>query len=247
MPEQIAVEQVTEASIRRRLDAARKRKVRAKARGDQDALQDIACIEYEARFDLERLSKHGGLIEIEETKPFVDCTTLAEFVNTSRIFAYAFRQAGVKVPDLQPREKIHDFLLRVHQKWYDVPLGDVFHFVRLDSLTFDDDMGFSRDVKIDWTKGGTWERMEGDEETVDVATLPQIGKPDPEWFQKGFDSYLAWREDRDEKARLASNHAILERSLHSKEDIDKMLGTTKTPEVSQAPKIYIVSDNKLEF
>src|SRR6266446_5425270 len=71
-------------SLRKLAQNLRKRRSRAKEKGDKP-------IEWETSFDLERLSKGGGLIDVHEFAPFVDCETLQEYLNTARKFAYAFR------------------------------------------------------------------------------------------------------------------------------------------------------------
>src|SRR5713226_6968466 len=71
--------------LEKKAQALRKRRSRAKGREDEE------LVKWEVSFDLERLSKWGGLIEFYEVRPFVECNTLQEYLHIARMFAHAFR------------------------------------------------------------------------------------------------------------------------------------------------------------
>ncbi len=216
--------------LEKKAQALRKRRSRAKDKEDE------GLVKWEVSFDLERLSKAGGLIEFYEVRPFVDCNTLREYLHTARLFAHAFRAQGEGVLDIQLGESINDFILRVHEKWYSsAPLGEIFRFVQLTTAEFDDDLGYSRDVPWNYD---TWIPLPGSEVTLtaeEIAALPRIGKEPMQWEKDGFSTYGDWKEHVDEEERKRKGREELERSLRTQEEINRDLksgtGETKTPQL----------------
>jgi hypothetical protein len=178
--------------------------------------------QWTADFDLECLVKGGGLINISEKSPFIDCRTLDEHLHTARIYAFAFRHAGIDVPDIQPDETVDRFCFRVHRQWYSIPVGKVMFLVGLRTKRFDDDMGMRRE---EFDFDATWEVLPFLTVTVDVAALQPIGleprvPPLPEWKKAGFACYEDYKEDLDEKERKRKAHEELEQYLE-KRDAEK--------------------------
>ena len=213
--------------LRKKADALRQRRSRAK--GD-----NAESVRWQVSFDMERLTKGGSLIDPGEVAPFVDCESLGEYLTTTRMFAYAFRTDDRDCKDIQPEEMISEFMLRVQKFWYSAPLKTVMHFVRLDNCEFDDDLGFQRDVPVDWENGWTPGAVFNKTLTSDeIAALPMVGKPVPPWKQQGFDSYKDWWEHEEIEKPKQKNREVLESHLRNKEEIDQDLnrgtGETKTP------------------
>lgn len=186
---------------------------------------------------MERLSKGGGLIEVSEVRPFVDCETLDEYLHTARMFAHALRQIETECPDITTSETMNDFILRVHKAWYaSAPLGHIFHFVRLDNSEFDDDFGFKRETRVDWSE---WTPISSSEVRLtaeDISALPKIGKEPMQWEKDGFDSYQDWREHKDGEDRKKKRRAELEASLRTKEEIDRDFNSQ--PDETKVPQLF---------
>src|SRR6266852_1119979 len=215
--------------LRKKRQSLGRNRLRAIEKGDEQR-------KWTANFDLERLSKAGGLIEVCEVRPFVDCATVWEYLHTSRMYAYALRQIETECPDITSSETINDFILRIHKAWYaSAPLGEVFHFVQLATSEFDDDLGFKRDAPYDWS---SWIPIPGSDVTLtaeEIVALPMVGKPEPEWKKEGFSTYGDWKEHVDEEDRKRKGREELERSLRTQEEINRDLksgtGETKTPQL----------------
>ena len=85
--------------------------------------------------------------------PFVDCERFERVSDYNRrMFAYAFRVEDQDCEDIQMEKRLANFIFRVQNLWYSAPLGTVMHFVRMDNSEFDDDLGFKRDVPVDWSE-----------------------------------------------------------------------------------------------
>src|SRR6266404_751068 len=218
-------------TLRKLQQALQKRRSRAKGKDDEEHVR------WEVGFDLERLSKGGGLQDIDEIAPFVDCKDLSEYLTTTRRFARAFRTEEFRTEDckdIQAGETINEFILRVQKLWYSAPLKTVMHLVRLDNCEFDDDLGFKRDVPVDWDND--WTPVPGSDVSLtaeEIAALPMVGKPEPEWKKAGFSCYADWKEEVDKQERKRKGREQLERSLRNKEEVDRDLKSrpdeTKTP------------------
>ena|SRR5437588_266358 len=205
--------------LRKLAQNLRKRRSRAKEKGER-------LVEWEASFDIERLSKGGGLIDVHEVQPFVDCETVQEYLSTARKFAYAFREKGEDCKDIQPGETINEFLLRVHKSWYAKPLGQSMRFVRLDNCKFDNDLSFRRNVPYDFNG---WVPLPGSEKTLtsdEIATLPTVGKPVSEWRKQGFSTYVEWWESPSEELKR-QNQDKENRKQKLRDELDK---SEKSPE-----------------
>jgi hypothetical protein len=213
--------------LQKKRDSLRRNRSRATQSGDEQR-------KWTASFDLERLSK--GLIEVHETHPFVDCESVQEYLHTSRMFAHALRQIGTECPDITSSETKNDFILRIHKAWYSsVQPGEIFHFVQLSTSEFDDDLGYKRNEPFDWS---SWIPVPGAEVTLtaeEIAALPVVGLPDPEWKKAGFSYYADWKEHKDAEDRKAKNKALLESGLRTREEINRDLNPptveTKTPQL----------------
>ncbi len=225
-----SVVQARQAEINEKLRLKRQSLVKQRSRANKAGDEQKT---WQVEFDNERLSKGGGLIDVCEVAPFIDCKTPDEHLHTSRLFAFAFRHAGTDCPDIQPDETIDCFCRRVHKLWYSKPKGSVLFFVGLRTLRFDDDMGM-RQLDFDDTD---WEVLPGHDVTVDVATLPPIGKEPqvPEWKKAGFSCYPDWKEFTDKEEQKKKNRALLEASLRTQEEINRDLGAptveTKVPQL----------------
>jgi hypothetical protein len=219
--------------LRKKADALRQR--RARAKGD-----NAESVRWQVSFDMERLTKGGGLIDPDEVAPFVDCKYLSEYLTVTRMFAYAFRTTDDRdCPDIQAEETINEFMLRVQKLWYSAPLKTVMHFVGLDNCEFDDDLGFQRDEPVDWENGWTPGAVFNKALTSDeIAALPMVGKPVPVWKQQGFDSYKDWWEHEEIEKRKQKNREVLESHLRTKEEIDQDLSKTQTVEIKTPQLLY---------
>lgn len=192
---------------------------RLRARGREDAEH----VRWEVGFDLERLHKNGGLHDIDEVAPFVDCKDLSEYLTTTRRFAYAFRVEDRDCEDIQAGETIGEFIRRVQAFWYSAPLGTVMHFVRMDNSEFDDNLGFKRDVPVDWDE---WTPIPGSEVSLtaeEIAALPLVGKSELAWKREGFENWRDWNEFHEKEKRKQKDREELEASLRSAEEIDRDL------------------------
>jgi hypothetical protein len=204
--------------------------------------RDDANVKWQTSFDSERLRKGSGLIEVGEVRPFVDCETLQEYLHTARMFAHAIRQTGTECPDVSVSETVNDFIFRVHKAWYaSAPLGQIFHFVRLDDAEFDDDLGFRRATPVDWSR---WKPLPGSEVNLtaeEIAALPMVGKPEPEWKKQGFDSWKDWNDHVTEETEKKKRREELEDSLRTQEEIDRDFknrsGETKIPQLLYTAEI----------
>jgi hypothetical protein len=205
--------------LRKLRQAFVQRRSRATRKGDEQK-------KWQAEFDIERLSKGGGLIDPCEKAPFIDCRTPEEHLHTARIFAFAFRHARTDCPDIQPDETIDRFIFRVHKLWYSKPKGQVMFFVGLRTLRFDDDMGMRRE---EFDFDSEWEVLPGHDVTVDIAVLQPIGKePEvPEWEKGGFTCYSDWRDHNDEEQRKKKNREQLDKYLASHPEVSTALAKTE--------------------
>jgi hypothetical protein len=188
-------------------------------------------------FDIERLSKEGGLIEFFEIRPFIDCETVEEYLHSARLFARAFRAQDDDVPDIQPSETINDFIRRVHERWYSPAPGQMLFFVRLATAEFDDDCGFKRSEPWDYS---SWTPVPGSEVSLtaeEIAALPRM-KELPQWKKEGFSNYADWKTDFDKKECKRQNHEILESSLRPESEIDRDLNKTPTDETKTTQLLY---------
>jgi len=206
-----------------------KRRSRAKDKEDEE------LVKWEVSFDLERLSKGGGLIDIHEVAPFADCETLQEYLSTTRKFAYAFRAEGQDCKDIQPGETINGFMLRVQKLWYSAPLGTVMHFVRLDNCEFDDDLGFSRAIPVDWSSD--WTPTPGSLTAEEIAALPMVGKPEPEWKKEGFENWQKWNEHVQKKQKLKKDLEEFEKTLPTPEELERRLRTSTQQPTEGTPTL----------
>ncbi len=194
--------------LEKKAQALRKRRSRAKGREDEE------LVKWEVSFDLERLSKGGGLIDIHEVAPFVDCQSTQEEFNTCRIFSHTLRRAKVDCPDIGPEETIDAFIRRCIDLWYrhKSPNG-VQLFVGLKTLEFDDDLGFHHEQPYDFSG---WQPWPDSDVTVDVASLPRIiGREPMQWEKDGFSSYGDWKDEQDEQERKKKNRELLDKYLAS--------------------------------
>lgn len=211
----------------------RKRVSRAK---DGDGEQKL----WDAEYDFEKLTKDGGLIDIHESRPFVDVATPEELLHTCRIFALAmrrsiwFRKDKIDAPDIQPEETIGAFCYRITNLWYKTPAGSSGNplLVSLQTLRFDDDLGIVRPRTESFDA-----KYLLDEPTlnhvVDVSTLPQIGE---RWEKEGFGSYGEWKEHVDEEERKKKNREILDKNLKTQAEIDRMFNAP-TEAGNQTPRL----------
>jgi hypothetical protein len=230
MEEQNAV-QARQAELDETLRLKRQSLIKTRSRATQSGDEEK---KWRASFDIERLSKNGGLVDVSEIAPFIDCTRPVEHLHTARIFAFAFRHDGVDCQDIQHDETIDRFCFRVHKLWYSKPKGSVLSFVGLKSLRFDDDMGM-RQVDFDATD---WKILPGTDVTVDVAALKPIGKEPqiPEWEQAGFPCYSDWIEHFAKEERKRKGREELERSLRTQEEINRDL--KNQPSETKVPQLY---------
>lgn len=205
-----------ENELRKKDDALRQRRRRAKGERKDS-------VYWQTSFDRERLTKGSGLIDCDEIVPFVDCGDLSEYLTTTRMFAYAFRINDQDCEDIQIGEKIIDFIHRVQRLWYSVPLGEVMHFVRLDTCEFDDDAGFKRDVPVDWDE---WSVPLGSDVSLtadEIAALPMVGKPELAWKKEGFENWRDWNEFHEKEKRKQKDREELESHLRTQEEINRDL------------------------
>jgi hypothetical protein len=122
------------------------------------------------QFDDERRSKM--LIDIYEYLPFQDYQTSEEMLTTCRRFAFAFRAKGVTCDDIQLDETIESFSRRVVKLWFSKPLGEIMHFLSLNTYEFDPDMGYRNDEAVETF--AYWEPASDSDHTVDVTSLAPI-------------------------------------------------------------------------
>jgi hypothetical protein len=222
--------QARQAELEEKLRLKRQSLIKTRSRATQSGDEEK---KWRATFDIERLSKNGGLIDVCEIAPFIDCTRPEEHLNTARIFAFAFRHDGVDCKDIELNESIDRFCFRVHKLWYSNPKGSVLLFVGLRTLRFDDDMGM-RQIDFD---DSDWEILPGTDVTVDVAALKPIGQEPqvPEWEKAGFPDYSDWKEHLEKEKRKRKGREELERSLRTQEELNRGLKSqsseTKTPQL----------------
>jgi hypothetical protein len=216
-PRELEIEEL----LRKKRDSLRKQLSRAKNSNTLEPDEAELAI-WEIEFDIERLRKEGGLIDVHEVAPFVLAETPDEKLNTCRIFAHVFRKYDRDILDIQPEETIGQFCFRVVTEWYaKTTKKGLCPFVCLSDFTFDDDMGFNRDgVPFDASYFLTDETLN---KTVEVTTLPRIGREPMQWEREGL-SYIDWKRKVDEQ----------EQKRKRKEQLQKDLSEAQ-PEPSKAP------------
>jgi hypothetical protein len=192
--------------------------------------KDDAFGQWTADFDLKRLQKN--VIDPHEKRPFVDCVTPEEYLNTARIFAHAFRKINVACLDIEEGETIEKFVRRVCELWYSKPLGELMYFVSLNTFAFNTDLGFRRDEPATFEM--PWYVAPDSDITVDVSTLPRIGMEPSQWEEEGFESYRDWYMALEERKAKQKAHEKLESKLNTQEEIDRRLNAV---EPESTPKL----------